>query len=162
MQEAKCCYEIELMETNTSSSSQSVINLVSNKPILFYDGDCGLCHRFVKFVLKHEEEALFLFAPLYGETFKEYIDERIALGLPDSLVLITANREMLILSNAAVYAMKTLSPAWRRVGTCIGVLPKPVRDFGYRCVAAIRKKIFRKPEGVCPIVPPEMRARILL
>ena len=132
------------------------------KPILFYDGDCGLCHRFVMFVLRHEHSALFLFAPLHGETFAHQFSDSQAAEFPDSLILLTESGELLMLSDAAVYALKTLSPGWRRVGAMIGILPKSIRDFGYRCVAAIRRTLFKKPEEACPLVPAELRSRFLL
>jgi predicted DCC family thiol-disulfide oxidoreductase YuxK len=134
---------------------------MNTKPILFYDGDCGLCHRFVVFVLKHEVEAVFQFAPLQGDTFRANFSKAEVIEFPDSLILLTESNELLTLSDAAVYAMKTLSPGWRRLGKVMGVFPKPLRDFGYRCIAAIRKKIFKKPDGVCPLVAPELRERFL-
>lgn len=134
----------------------------NNRPILFYDGECGLCHRFVSFVLDHEPEPLFLFAPLYGETFKERFSKEEAEGFPDSLILLTKEGDTLTLSDAAVYALKTLPVGWRRVGCFVGVFPKPLRDFGYRCVAVVRKKVFKKPEGACPLVAPELRKRFIL
>lgn len=111
------------------------------------------------FVLKHEQDPLFQFAPLGGATFSEHFSEEQAAGFPDSLILLTEDRELLVLSDAAVFALKTLSPGWRRVGSVIGVLPRPLRDFGYRCVAAVRRKLFKKPEGACPLVPVELRSR---
>jgi predicted DCC family thiol-disulfide oxidoreductase YuxK len=134
---------------------------MNTKPILFYDGTCGLCHRFVVFVLNHEAEAIFQFAPLEGETFTTNFSTEEAVEFPDSLILLTESNDLHILSDAAVYAMKTLSPRWRQVGKVIGIFPKPLRDFGYRCVAAIRKKILKKPEEVCPLVAPELRERFL-
>jgi predicted DCC family thiol-disulfide oxidoreductase YuxK len=135
---------------------------MKNKPILFYDGDCGLCHRFVLFVLKHEEADVFQFAPLQGQTFKEQFTEKQAAEFPDSLILLTETKDVLTLSDAAVYALKTLSPGWRRVGKFVGGFPKSIRDFGYRGVAAIRKKLFKKPEDACPLVPQELRGRFLI
>ena len=134
---------------------------MNNKPILFYDGECGLCHRFVLFVLTHEKGVVIQFAPLQGETFKEQFTEKQAVEFPDSLILLTEAGDVLMLSDAAVYAMKTLSPGWRRVGKFVGLFPKPIRDFGYRFVAAIRKNIFKKPDNVCPLVPDELRGRFL-
>ena len=134
---------------------------MENKPLLFYDGSCGLCHRFVLFVLKHEEEPLFQFAPLQGETFLNHFNDTQASEFPDSLILLTEKGEVLMLSDAAVFAMKTLSPGWKRLGHLIGVFPKPIRDFGYRCVAAVRRKLFKKPEDACPLVPVELRPRFL-
>ena len=135
---------------------------MSSQPILFYDGDCGLCHRFVMFVLKHEEKPVFQFAPLGGETFLAAFDENQVGAFPDSLILKTDQGDILMLSDAAVYTLKTLTPGWRRVGGLIEILPKPIRDFGYRCVAAIRRTLFKKPEGACPLVPVELRKRFTL
>ena len=131
------------------------------QPILFYDGECGLCHRFVLFVLKREPEPLFLFAPLFGDAFKEHFNGEEAPEFPDSLVLMTEAGDVLTLSDAAIYVLKTLNPCWRRTAKVIGATPKPIRDFGYKCVAAVRKKIFEKPQGVCPLVPPEMAKRFI-
>ena len=36
--------------------------------IIFYDGDCALCHRMVQFILARDSKFLFSFAPLQGET----------------------------------------------------------------------------------------------
>lgn len=138
------------------------MGITINRPILFFDGECGLCHRFVSFVLDNEPEPFFQFAPLQGDTFKESFTKEEIDAFPDSLILKTTEGETLILSDAAVYAMKTLSPGWRRVGEFIGVFPMPLRDFGYRCVAAVRRKIFKKPDSACPLVAPELRQRFLM
>ena len=37
------------------------------KPIVFYDGDCGLCNRSVAFVLKHEKSPVIHFAAIQSE-----------------------------------------------------------------------------------------------
>ena len=68
---------------------------MENKLLLFYDGSCGLCHRFVLFVLKHEEEPLFQFAPLQGETFLNHFNDTQASEFPDSLILLTEKGEVL-------------------------------------------------------------------
>ena len=40
-------------------------------PIVLYDGECGLCHRSVKFILDHEADHELRFAPLQGEVAAE-------------------------------------------------------------------------------------------
>ena len=44
--------------------------------IIFYDGDCGLCNRFVKFVLRFEKSSLFYFSPLSSELAKSELHEQ--------------------------------------------------------------------------------------
>ena len=42
-------------------------------PILFFDGVCGLCNRFVDFMLKADSRNRFLYAPLQGETARSLL-----------------------------------------------------------------------------------------
>ncbi len=53
--------------------------------ILFFDGNCALCNRWVKFVLQHEKSATLYFAPLQGETAKRLL--RAHQPLPDSIIV---------------------------------------------------------------------------
>ena len=43
------------------------------KPILFFDGVCGLCNRFVDFMLRVDSQDLFRYAPLQGETARRML-----------------------------------------------------------------------------------------
>jgi predicted DCC family thiol-disulfide oxidoreductase YuxK len=40
-------------------------------PILFYDGQCGLCDRSVRWVMRRDRQRIFRFAPLQGQTYRE-------------------------------------------------------------------------------------------
>ncbi len=130
-------------------------------PIIFYDGDCGFCHAWVIFVVKRDAAEIFRYAPLNGATFKESFSPEEAESFPDSIVLLTPESEKLLFSDAATYTLLRLSPVWARTGRLIRLLPKPLRDFSYRCIAAVRGKLFKKPKGVCPLVPPELKPRFL-
>ena len=49
----------------------------SDVATIFYDGDCGLCHRAVRVVLAADPEGrAFRFAPLGGETFRALMQAR--------------------------------------------------------------------------------------
>src|SRR3569833_895954 len=43
---------------------------IPHEPVVLYDGECGLCHRSVKFILRHEADHELRFAPLQGELAK--------------------------------------------------------------------------------------------
>jgi len=56
--------------------------------ILFYDGHCGLCHRSVQFVVRHDRDGTaFRFAPLQGPTFGAMIPVASRKGLPDTWIM---------------------------------------------------------------------------
>jgi predicted DCC family thiol-disulfide oxidoreductase YuxK len=127
--------------------------------ILFYDGHCGLCHRWVRFVLAVDREARFEFAPLQGATFREKIPREKASGLPDSIVLVKADGELLVKSRAVFHVLRSLGGGWRVLAAALGWLPGGLCDGVYDGVARARGRLFPRPEGVCPLVAPPLRAR---
>ena len=126
---------------------------------LFYDGHCGLCHRAVKFVLKHDHGGrAFRFAPLQGSTFLARVAEQQRVGLPDSVVVLTRDGELLVRSAAFLHIFRRLGGGWSALAAVLGVIPRGLRDWAYDFVARIRYRVFGKREDLCPIVPAELRA----
>lgn len=56
-----------------SERSDQEGHAVQRHPILFFDGVCGLCNRFVDFMLKADSRNRFLYAPLQGETARRLL-----------------------------------------------------------------------------------------
>ena len=119
---------------------------------IYYDGHCGLCHGFVKFVLARDKGARFRFAPLD----KLSAGER--QGLPDS-VAVRTDRGVLVKSSAALYVLTKLGGFWALVARMARLFPPVVRDLVYDGIARIRYRIFGMRDVVCPLVPPELRSR---
>ncbi|MFZ0885705.1 MAG: DCC1-like thiol-disulfide oxidoreductase family protein [Candidatus Acidiferrales bacterium] len=127
---------------------------------LFYDGHCGLCHRAVKFVLKHDRSGrAFRFAPLQGETFAARVAAEWRVGLPDSVVVLTSDGALLVRSAAFLHVLRRLGGGWVVLASVLGVIPRGFWDFVYDFVARIRYRVFGRQDDVCPIVPVELRAR---
>jgi predicted DCC family thiol-disulfide oxidoreductase YuxK len=132
----------------------------SGPEILFYDGHCGLCHRAVKFVLKHDRSGnAFRFAPLQGETFQSRVPSERRAGLPDSVVVLTADGNLLTRSDAFLHILLKLGGGWKNLAGVLGVIPRPLRDAVYNTVARIRYRVFGTRDDLCPIVPADLRAR---
>jgi predicted DCC family thiol-disulfide oxidoreductase YuxK len=129
--------------------------------VLFYDGGCGLCHRFVRFVATRDRAGRFAFAPLGGEHFLASVPEPQRAILPDSLVLRTADGNLHLRSSAVLAALRALGGFWRMLATAAGVVPAPVRDAVYDFVARVRYRVFGRTREACPIVPPDLRRRFL-
>ncbi len=132
---------------------------MSPTDLLFYDGDCGLCHRWVLFLLRHDPEgSRFRFAPLGGEAWRA---ASIVGELPDSLVLRTGDGRVLVRSAALLEIADRLGGRWRTLGRLAGLLPRWLLDLGYDGIARIRKRLFAPPPGPCPILPAQLRGRFL-
>lgn len=126
--------------------------------LLFYDGECGLCHGAVKFVLRRDGDgSCFRFAPLQGETFARSGIDRTS--LPDSFVIRRADGAVLTRAAAVVHMLRRLGGFWAVLAALSRVVPG--KDALYDWVARNRKGWFRKPEGLCPLMPGGTAARFL-
>ncbi|MGC2330084.1 MAG: DCC1-like thiol-disulfide oxidoreductase family protein [Candidatus Acidiferrales bacterium] len=128
--------------------------------MLFYDGHCGLCHGAVKFVVKRDRAGnAFRFAPLQGPTFEARVPADRRAGLPDSIIVLTNEGTVLARSDAFLHILRRLGGGWKAVAGALALIPRAVRDAAYDFIARVRYRVFGKRDELCPIVPPELRAR---
>ncbi|REJ74720.1 MAG: DUF393 domain-containing protein [Planctomycetota bacterium] len=132
--------------------------VAATQPVMFFDGVCGLCNRSVDFVLARDTRGVFLYSPLQGETAERLLTEndRQELG---TLVL-AEGEQRYRRSSAVVRILLKLGGVWKLLGALLWCVPKPLRDLGYRCVAANRYRLFGKKE-FCRMPTPEEQARFL-
>ena len=127
---------------------------------VFYDGHCGLCHGAVKFLLARDRDGShFRFAPLQGETLPRLVPPEARAVLPDSGVVLTAGGALLTRSTGVIALLVELGGGWRAFAAALRIVPRPIRDAGYDLVARVRKRLVAAPAGVCPMIPPALRAR---
>lgn len=129
--------------------------------VIFYDGGCGLCHGTVRFALRRDRRAVFRAAPIGGETFIAMLPAAERAALPDTVVVRTADGRTHIRSAAVIRILRGLGRGWSVTASLLWIVPRPLRDLGYRGVARIRRRLFAKPGGACPVLPPELRRRLL-
>ena len=128
--------------------------------MLFYDGHCALCHRAVRFVLRHDRAGTaFRFAPLQGPTFQARVPAERRAGLPDSIVVLTSDGSLLVRSNAFLHILRRLGGGWKALAGVLRIIPRSLRDFVYDFIARVRFRVFGTRRDWCPVVPPEQRAR---
>jgi len=130
---------------------------------VFYDGDCGLCHRFVRFALAEDSDGKrFRFAPRESRAFaalRETSDRAGSLGTVDSIVLSLPNGRWLVRAAAVLEIGKRLGGTWRVAAVAAHVVPLCVLDACYAGIAKIRYRIFARPREVCPVLPAHLRER---
>jgi predicted DCC family thiol-disulfide oxidoreductase YuxK len=118
--------------------------------LLFYDGQCGLCQRSVRFVLARDHRARFRFAPLGGATFAQRVTG--AGPLPDSMAILTGDR-LLLRSDAVLHILRRLGGAWAVLAAVAAAVPRTWRDGLYDLIARNRHRWFRQGPESCPIPP---------
>lgn len=130
--------------------------------LMFYDGSCGLCHRWVSFVAARDRDgSRFRFAPLGGPTFATAYSPSQRGLLPDSVVVRTADGRTLTRSAAVIHIGERLGGPWRTLAAIAALLPRWLLDLGYDGIARIRRCLFARPLDSCPMLPPELRGRFL-
>jgi predicted DCC family thiol-disulfide oxidoreductase YuxK len=131
----------------------------AERPLVLFDGLCGLCNRWVHFVLRRDRMGVFRFAPLQSATGQAILSRH---GLPtDDLTTIVLVRGARIdrYSTAALEILRRLGGLWSMLYVLV-LVPPPMRDIVYRFVAARRFRWFGRLDA-CPVPAPEDQARFL-
>lgn len=121
----------------------------ANRPIVFFDGVCALCNRWVDRMLRCDRDGVLAFAPLQGETARRLLDLP-AGEVPESLVLLEGG-ELRTRSSAVLSALRLLGGRWRLLARALRMIPSPIRDGLYDRVARNRYRWFgRRPSCRLP------------
>jgi predicted DCC family thiol-disulfide oxidoreductase YuxK len=136
---------------------------VGQRATVFYDGHCGLCHSFVRFILAEDRRGgNIFFSPLQGEHFGSSVPLSQRAGLPDSVVVQTGAGRLLVRSAAVVEILQRLGGVWRLIGVMAACLPRKLLDGCYDLVARLRLKLFTPPVAACPLLPADLQERFQL
>lgn len=127
---------------------------------VFYDGHCGLCHRLVRFLLAEDRRgAAFRFAPLDSDRYRALVPIEKRATLPDSVIVLAADGQLLSRSRATRHALSRLGGVWRLAAIAAGIVPTAVLDRLYDFIAGVRHRLFRRPPEACPLSPAHLRRR---
>lgn len=131
---------------------------VRDHPIVFYDGECALCNGFTQWLIARDRRRVFRFTPLQGETAARTI------GTPEgepeqwTIILLDADGEHEH-SDAVLRILHRLGGMWRVV-CIIRIIPRGLRDWGYRFIARRRLRWFGKATD-CRLPTAEERDQLL-
>jgi predicted DCC family thiol-disulfide oxidoreductase YuxK len=126
---------------------------------LFFDGECGLCLAVVRWVLAEDRAGTFYFSPLQGVSFAQAIGVEEVQSRPNTVLVWIDQETWLSHSDAVLFILAELGGLWRILGLLLHMIPKPVRDWGYRRVAHFRRRLYVQPKQSCPILSPELEHR---
>jgi len=130
---------------------------------LLYDAECGLCRGCVRWLRKWDRRGRLRFEPLQSEVGQSHL-RRFGLPTADfgSMVwvadpftrrrarwrVVTDSKEardnsveFLLRTDALVSALKCCGGLARVLGLLLGLVPRPLRDVGYRVIARLRIRL---------------------
>jgi len=121
--------------------------------LVYFDGFCGVCNRFIDFLIRHDRHGRLRYAPLQGNTARarlpaEYITEL-------STLVFEENGRLSTESTAAIRVIGTLGGVWTSMFGFL-LVPRFIRDGVYRWVANHRY-LFAGRRPTCRLPTPEER-----
>jgi predicted DCC family thiol-disulfide oxidoreductase YuxK len=128
------------------------------QPIVFFDGVCALCDHSVQTLLKIDRKHRLKFAPLQGETARSMLPEADIRDL--KTLVLSDHRGLGRYSTALVRILWNIGGFWSFLGTCLWLIPSPIRNWGYQFVSARRYRWLGKRES-CRMPRPGERERFL-
>jgi predicted DCC family thiol-disulfide oxidoreductase YuxK len=132
--------------------------------LILYDGMCGLCDRWIQFVLPRDHRGLFVFAPLQSPTARSVLQRfgRCPAALDTFYVVRnyqSDSPDLLWKGKAALFVLEALGGVWG-AASALRILPAAVLDGGYDLVARNRYRWFGRL-ATCRIPAPHERARFI-
>jgi predicted DCC family thiol-disulfide oxidoreductase YuxK len=132
--------------------------------IVLYDGICGLCNSFIKFVVRHDQNQKFLFASLQSDFAYRALSKhnRNPKDLNTIFVIVDyglKTERLLVRSKGAIYVLSELGNAWR-LCALFNLLPDSLLDAAYNLIAKYRYRWFGKYDS-CQMPDSETSTRFI-
>ena len=131
----------------------------SNQLILLFDGECNLCNATVAFVLARDPQEQFLFSSLQSPAGQSLLAHHHLPRTDFETFVLLEGESVYTRSTAALRVAKRLHRGWSLFYALI-LVPRPIRDWGYRFVARNRYRWFGRRES-CMLPSPALKHRFL-
>ncbi|KAA1037615.1 DUF393 domain-containing protein [Macrococcus equipercicus] len=118
--------------------------------VVIYDGDCGFCQYWIRWLLKHDSNERLLFADQYSAFFQS-----LPVRTADSVMLI-AGRHSYTKSDAVIEILAAIG--CRKLAFAGRLVPKVLRDALYEIIAKYRHRLAPKS---CEIMPDAYKKRFI-
>ncbi|MEY3600790.1 MAG: hypothetical protein RL169_33 [Armatimonadota bacterium] len=127
---------------------------------MMFDGVCNLCNGALQFMLRVEKHDKLQFCTLQSDAAIALL-EHLNAPLDLSTVVYVVDGQLYTHSTAISLLLRHhAKPIWGFLGLMLALIPKPVRDYGYRIVACNRYKWFGHKE-TCLMPTPALKARFI-
>ncbi|MGZ0017075.1 thiol-disulfide oxidoreductase DCC family protein [Yeosuana sp. AK3] len=137
-----------------------MINIPKHKKLILFDGVCNLCNSSVNYVIKHDKNNVFMFAPLQSDVGQQIISKHhIDTKKTDSILLYSEENGIDYKSTAALKIAFHLGFP-NRLLSVFFIIPTFIRNWGYDYIAKNRYKWYGKKES-CMIPTAAIKSKFL-
>ncbi|WP_291957767.1 thiol-disulfide oxidoreductase DCC family protein [Chelatococcus sp.] len=127
--------------------------------LMVFDGVCNFCSAQVQLLLRLDTSGAIRFTAIQSP-YGQYLSARFGIDpLDPSTFLFFDKGRALEKSDAAIAIIRRLPRPWRWL-RALRVIPRPLRDAIYRCIARNRYRLLGRRE-TCLVPPAHVRARFI-
>ena len=132
---------------------------MSDMPLIVFDGACGLCHAWVRFVLRHDKRGVFKFTSMQSDKGQAILRQYRSPTDCLATMLYIENGLVWDKSRAFLKIVGQL-PMPVRLLLCFSIIPRPLRDLVYDQIANNRYRLFGQRD-ICELMDTKNRQRFL-
>jgi predicted DCC family thiol-disulfide oxidoreductase YuxK len=136
-----------LTGSDKESPQEQVLTSARFPLLLFFDGECAFCNRWVNRVKLADRRHRMRFGAKQGRTFQQLAGEHPELVGVESVVLVKRRvdgGEDFLVRSAAIREVITGLPEFRFFEGVLRILSAPLSDLGYRIFSKLRARLFGK------------------
>jgi len=136
-----------MLMTSPTEPKQEPLTSERYPMLLFFDGECAFCNRWVARVKDADHAHRIRFGAKQGKTFQEVTRLHPELANIESVVLAlrrSDGNEDFLIRSAAVRAVLKGLPEFRAFEVILQIIPTPISDLGYRIFSKLRTRLFGK------------------
>lgn len=128
--------------------------------ILFYDGDCILCNRFINFLITNNKNSNLYFISQRCDNGKKLMKKyKINISEEYSTIYLVLDGIIYNKSNAILKSISKINWLFKIVCIPFYLIPKTLRDFFYLIISKYRRKIITK--NICYNYKPEIKKYLI-
>ena len=134
--------------------------MAATDKVVLFDGECVLCTAGARLLLRADRRGVFLLGTVQSAEGQAILAWH---GLPqvdpDTFVLSEGPR--LYIRSAAYVRIAAQLPFPWRLGACLWIVPRPIRDRAYDWIARNRFRLFGRRDE-CLLMGPQERSRLII
>ena len=134
--------------------------LTRENPILLIDGDCVLCNRSARWIIRRDPGGRVLFSTLRSPRASAILQDRGLTRPPEGTAILIHGQEIFLRSEAILRVLAELPFPWPMVSRLGLSIPRPLRDTLYSIVARLRILLFGRTSN-CAILTAAEKCRFL-
>ena len=108
-------------------------------PVLLYDAHCGVCRRFVRFLVRHDRTGSVRIAPLQSPIGAGVRSRYPEFDRQDSAVWLPSRGKPRGFSDAIIDSLDHVGGQWSVLARTMRLVPRRLRDRAYRLFAGNRR-----------------------